>query len=579
MGGPRTTTFLYNIQKRQKLNSLKEKTNKVSVFMNTLGQSFKTFNRNINSESNPLMISNLTKISFKRSLLIRNKLKNIEKMNKEFDKEYSNAVNLNQDYQYHNREIKELNEEYEQRIKKEKIIRDANFQAESLKIFNILFKKNAESGNSLSNYKKNKKLNELKSSIDYICGVEEKGQNGNNKNDPDKVPHYTIQVKSPSFIREKTKNASFTPSVKYNRSKVYYNKKYELSQEKIDKSKKLFQRINKTVQTSPNEKRNYKIKGRNINCKTEEKENTSSKNNIIPPFKTINEQIICKDNSKSENSFFTENNINNKKIKNNDIMNYKLPEIKLKESDKNIFTTTPNLITFSPKQRHPILEQNLILPKKYSNSSMKEINKRCRTANNISHFKIDSKEKSDIILSKNKKFFPLLKGLLKDNYNLKKDLKLGFNIITNMINDFKKIPKKKQAKNELNIEKLRKELKLNNLGEVIDEIDVVMNNVKKMEKLVKKKDIYFLRKVAKTVIREDKLANKNLIFDNNNINNKLKKIYDRRKKPNNQDEVEVNLDKQERIEMIKLFKNDGPDFFSEDYLSNLIKRYKTLKVK
>ena len=89
-----------------------------------------------------------------------------------------------------------------------------------------------------------------------------------------------------------------------------------------------------------------------------------------------------------------------------------------------------------------------------------------------------------------------------------------------------------------------------------------------------------MRKIAKTVLREDQLANKNLIFDNNNINNKLKKIFERRNKKNNQDEVVgVNLDKQERIEMIKLFKNDGPDFFSEDYLSNLIKRYKTLKVK
>ena len=31
--------------------------------------------------------------------------------------------------------------------------------------------------------------------------------------------------------------------------------------------------------------------------------------------------------------------------------------------------------------------------------------------------------------------------------------------------------------------------------------------------------------------------------------------------------------------MIKLFKNDGPDFFSETYLANLIKRYKTMKIK
>ena len=148
-----------------------------------------------------------------------------------------------------------------------------------------------------------------------------------------------------------------------------------------------------------------------------------------------------------------------------------------------------------------------------------------------------------------------------------------------MINDFKNNPKKKVNKSELNIEKLRKELNLNNINNMVDEIDVVMNNFKKMEKLIKKKDIYFLRRVAKTVIREDKLANKNLVFDNNSINAKLKKIYDRKNKINNQEEIEENLDELERKEMIRLFKNDGPDFFSEEYLSDLIKRYKTMKVK
>ena len=74
-----------------------------------------------------------------------------------------------------------------------------------------------------------------------------------------------------------------------------------------------------------------------------------------------------------------------------------------------------------------------------------------------------------------------------------------------------------------------------------------------------------MRNIAKTVLREDKLANKNLLFDNNSLNAKLKKIYERKNKNNNQDEDDVNLDQQERIEMIRLFKNDGPDFFNEDY--------------
>lgn len=31
--------------------------------------------------------------------------------------------------------------------------------------------------------------------------------------------------------------------------------------------------------------------------------------------------------------------------------------------------------------------------------------------------------------------------------------------------------------------------------------------------------------------------------------------------------------------MLRLFKKDKPDFFNEEYLANLIKRYKSLKVK
>ena len=574
---PRTNTFLYNIQKRKKLNELKEKSHKVSVFMNNLEESLHTFNRNINSKSNPLMISNLTKISFRRSVFIRNKLRNIDKLNKEFDREYNNYINLNPDnkYKYKQKNLKIINEIEEDRIEKEKKLRDENFKEESVKIFKLLFKKDDQE-ELLSDYKKNKKLNELKSSIDYVCGVEEKGQYGNNQNESGKIPHYTIPAKSPSFIREKSKNASFTPTVKYNKAKVYFSKKYELSQDKIIQSKKYIEKINKTIQVSPKEKPRQKLKGRKIIFKNEQNK-TDYEFNIFSPIKKNNQQLFFENNSKKDYIILTsENNIHDKKN------NYQLPRIKIKEYNKNNYKTLSkrnmNLITFSPKQRHSSLGNNLFLPRKNS-SSAKYLYRRLKTANKTSCFKSSTIENKNSINSKGKKFYPILKSLLKENYNLKNDLKLGFNIITNMINDFKNNPKKKVNKSELNIEKLRKELNLNNINNMVDEIDVVMNNVKKMEKLIKKKDIYFLRRVAKTVIREDKLANKNLVFDNNSINAKLKKIYDRKNKINNQEEIEENLDELERKEMIRLFKNDGPDFFSEEYLSDLIKRYKTMKVK
>ena len=584
--GKRTSTFVYNLKKRQKLNILKEQSNKVSMYMNNLGNSFKAINTSINRGSNQLMVSNLTNINYKRSLYIRHQLRNIDKMNREFDREY-NPLNLNQEsnYKYSNYDLKEIDEEYEDRLKKEKQKRDENFKAESIKIFNILFKKNSEN-EAISDYKRNKKLKELKSSIDYVCGVEDKSQSKNKQNDSNKIPHYTIPIKIPSFIREKSKNVSFKPSVKYNKSKVYFCKKYELSQDKIYKSKNLFVQLRAELQTSPNYKINYKIKPKNFTIETEQ--NNETKNIIISPIKIFSHKDL--DNQIYKNY----NNVNSYKTLYNFNNNENLPEIKAKEYSGKITRTLPNernIFSFSPKLRN---EQKLVLPKK-PNFSTKDlnINNRCKTANNIICIKNNNNEytntdsnnniniNNNLSTNKNKnKFFPILKTLLDDNYNLKNDLKLGFNIITNMINDFKNNPKKKIPKHELNIEKLRKELKLYNINNVIDEIDVVMNNVKKMEKLVKKKDIFFLRKVAKTVIREDKLANKNLVFDNNNINVKLKKLFERRNKVKNQEKMEgVNLDRQEKIEMIKLFKNDGADFFNEDYLSNLIKSYKTMKIK
>ena len=68
------------------------------------------------------MIKNLTNISFRRSLNIRNKLRKIDKMNKEFDQEYSNNNNFNDNnYKFNNIELKEIDEEYEQRLKKKKL--------------------------------------------------------------------------------------------------------------------------------------------------------------------------------------------------------------------------------------------------------------------------------------------------------------------------------------------------------------------------------------------------------------------------------------------------------------------------
>ena len=44
-------------------------------------------------------------------------------------------------------------------------------------------------------------------------------------------------------------------------------------------------------------------------------------------------------------------------------------------------------------------------------------------------------------------------------------------------------------------------------------------------------------------------------------------------------DIEENMAEEERNEMVNLFKDDKPDFFKEEYLSTLIKRYRSLNVK
>ena len=598
--GTKNQEFLYNLEKKQKLNSLKEKSNKVSSFMNKLGQSIKTFNISLNSNTNSLMVANLTNISFKRSISIKHKLKNLERMNDQFDREYSKInINLNLARNYKNKS-NEKSKEYEKRIKKENLQRKANFKAESIKILNILYKKFGEE-KSIYSYKQNKKLNELKSSIDYVCGTDSREKKNNNKNNPSKVSHYSNAVKSPSFIREKSKNASFTPSVKYNKSNVYYNKKYELVQEIMEKDKKYKEKVYNTIQASPKKKTNlkFKMKLRNPVCQTEyNKSNSPNKLISESPIKITKPSKIYKSKLINSSFNFYKDNRNNK-----------LPEIHRKDK-KNLFNEIlfkimdnkkkRKFVTFSSKPRYISLDQKMDKNSQKSENNdsnsnndnninfnepyKKESKNRCNTAYNLKKSKNDISDSFNNSRSQRKKIYPLLTNLLDENNKLREDIKLGFNIITNMINDFKRKKKPKIVNSELNIEKLRKDLKLNDMGQFVDEVDVVMNNVKKMEGIIKKKDVNLLRQVAKTVIREDMLANKNMVYENNPLTSRLKKIYERRSKienvnKNDDDDEEVNQDKKEKIEMIRLFKNDKPDFFNEEYLSNLIKRYKSLKVK
>ena len=129
----------------------------------------------------------------------------------------------------------------------------------------------------------------------------------------------------------------------------------------------------------------------------------------------------------------------------------------------------------------------------------------------------------------------------------------------------------------MDIRKIRKELKLDKINPIIKESDIIVRNEKKMAKKLRKEDASILKEVVNTILQEDRLINKNIVINNNSLNNKLKKILERKIK--HMGVIEPDEPENEKIQIIKLFKNDNPDFFNMKHLSNLIKRYKTMKIK
>ena len=105
----------------------------------------------------------------------------------------------------------------------------------------------------------------------------------------------------------------------------------------------------------------------------------------------------------------------------------------------------------------------------------------------------------------------------------------------------------------------------------------MIRNELKMERKLRKEDALILREVVNKILQEDRLINKEVVINNNSLNNKLKKILERRVKPMGINENEE--PESDKFQILKLFKNDNPDFFNMRHLSNLIKRYKTMKIK
>lgn len=510
--------LIYEILKKQKLNKINDKARRISKMMETIGETYKTKNRNSNKLPFNLMNQYLTNINFRRSLLIQKKLKDIDKMNEEFDKEYINQkfVSKGKKHNYYDSSSEDENDN-NYSLNQKNI--NLDFNQEQMKLLQLLFLKDKNNNTQpFSDYKRKKKLNDLKLNIEYVCGIKLDKKNNDYKNEDtkdelNKNTHYYIPLRNLSFMREKNKNENFIPSLRYDRTKLYFEKNYTPSNFRNESSKTY---INKSLNTFNSRNTSYKNE---FNLKS-------------------NEISHIKNNMKLNN--------------NNELKHFSLSKIKDKSDIK--FKSISN-----------------------TKSSYKlKLNNTLQNTRNNSRIKYPVLKTENNIINR-KKVSYILKKFLNDNCSLKSDLKFGINIISSHLKDYKKEPKKKNEELNLDIGKIREELNLNKISPIIKESDILVKNEKKMEKKIRKEDVYILRKVVNTVLQEDRLANRNIVYNHNSLNSKLKKIFERKIK--NRKVLDTDESEDENVQMLKLFKKDAPDFFNIRHLSNLIKRYKTMKIK
>ena len=136
-------------------------------------------------------------------------------------------------------------------------------------------------------------------------------------------------------------------------------------------------------------------------------------------------------------------------------------------------------------------------------------------------------------------------------------------------------------KKTLDIEKLRKDLNLKDGNFILNEGEIIMKNVSRMKKLLSKHELNILNKIAKTVILEDKRANKYIVFDDT-INFKLRILSDRNKniellRQAMKKNISKEFSKHDKKEFEEIMKNEYYDFNDLESLKQILKKYKEIQ--
>ena len=518
------------------LNRIKSKSNRISYFSDKICESVKALNRNLNTEISEAVSSNLININANRSKLITKKLKYIDKLTRKYDDDFYNSFNLDllKKPDSKNLSAKKPKNKSKKKWKVNKLTKIKECPSKKLKI-----KKRRKYRNSTkiienilndnvmyNEIRKDRKLKDLKDTIKFLYGENEDIRSYQNYN----------KAKSLAFIRNEPRCYDFSPSCPYEKNKVYFEKKYSLIKDRINLNKRLFTEINEKDNNGLLYTNHYKLKS------------TENTENIVVNQRNLNNRYSTKNNTEKKNSFKetvnTSNSLTQRNISTATSRNYKQANVfrvmsgNIEES-KSVLNTKPNYIKLSKNNKNKNLYNNYLIS--------------------------------------------IFREIIKKGNELHKEINVDKNILDSDINETKGNRHREKTPNIVNIKKIRKDLDLNYNSHVLTEADVIGNCAKRMEKVLRKKDIGIMLEVAKSVLMQDRLVNNQYTYDYI-LENIRKKIYEKKisltKKINKNIEtvsIPDDTDYFEKTQIKNLLKDDIPDFYDIEYLKHLLCKYNTLR--
>lgn len=601
------------VAKRMYLENIKSKTKRNTELLSKLSSTFRTcrFQSDI---KDPKIESNLFSIGVKRSSLLTKRMNVVKNMIQNFDDKF--LINLNDDKNTSNKNNPKKSEEL-QKIEEESSSFDIDINEFGYNESKIELNK---TNSSNSNKGKNKPTLFLTSTLKK------------KKKKSSFIKEYLKSKKGKKFMKEQEKIENrvknwpklleLEDAFKY--YELFYNYKYFYTKEDNEflsfSRRRKMERAMSSYYLRPRMKlsKHEEICEKCKNNKKVDGQKYKSNQNIHINKNFINENENNEDNNINNNNFNFEREMSKNGILklslSDDIDNNKkifIPPLQNFKSQKNIKSSLniKNNSKFNEKTRPTSASISNSISQKgqsslFTNNNNKKLKLKTKTKSELELFDSgisnSSSFYSNLIFNKKttvaernktgiklkKKIKKLSEGIIDSGDKLKTELKEKYKSILKQIEEEKKPISKIKKKRNIDINNIRKELKLNKNGKGIDENKLIMDNVDKLQKSLPKTHVDLMRSIAKIVINEDRMRHKPLVYDNSYDNKifkaKLKKemfeaTCDMKKIRESLNKNKNKKEKPFKQAVKKLMENEMFLFFNLKSLNNMVNRIKVLK--